>query len=441
MNARLLRTIASAATLLSAATAGAEPALPQQLIAAEDRNDRPAVVEICRRLVEADPDNLDALRKLVRTSFDLGDLENTRRYLARLKESVGADDPGVLETEGDLLARAEKHDQAVAAWQAALKADPDNAGLLAKLGNYFLNTGKDRDNAAFYFTRLLKLRNNASDHIIVAEAAAMRRDWNTLIERTSALKNDFAADRTAKRKVPSLERLIDATMKIAALDERIGTADAPLPVILERGILFRSLGFPEIGLIDARRALKLAPDTLYARMGYAIIGSPIWSEHERIKAWDINPYAFREHVPVPSFLQQLIELESAIRANPSDIDKLLERAGILRVEEQMTLAFADIDAALAADPDSPLALRLKADGLHDMGRYGLSVPLIERALALQPEDPEILRTGIKIFASQGEYRRAITLCDTFLKSGSDPKINKQRTLYYERLQQKPPVAP
>jgi tetratricopeptide (TPR) repeat protein len=447
MKAQSTRPIVSrSAFALLAATSlamGAAPPpkanLSAQLKAAETANDQPAVAEICRRLVEANAGNLDALRKLVRTSLDLGDVESTRRYLGLLKEKAGAEDADVLEIEGDLLLREEKKDEAVAAWQAALKAGEVSAALLLKLGNHFLYTENNPDNAALYFERLLALRANAGDHIIVAEAAAAQRDWNTVIERTTTLKSEFASDNTAKRKVPALERLIDATMRIAKLDKQIGDGKAPVPIILERGLLFRELEFPEIGLIDARRALKMAPDTLYVRMAYAIIAGPVWREHEQITAWGINPHAFSSAMPKASFLEGLTRLEAPLRANPSDGAKLRERAALLLGQSQQKLAMVDLDAALATNGDDAQALRLKAEALRDLGKFGEATPIIERALSLQPKDLAILRTGIEILTEQGEFKRAIPLCDAFLTSKNEKAIVEKRALCYERLQL--PVPP
>ncbi len=415
--------------------------LPAQLAAAEAVDDQPAIAEICRRLVEADAGNLDALRKLVRTSLGLGDIESTRRSLGVLKEKAGAEDADVLETEGDLLLREEKNDDAVAAWQTALKAREDNAALLLKLGNHFLYTENNPDNAALYFERLLALRANAGDHIIVAEAAAAQRDWNTVIERTTTLKSEFASDDTAKRKVPALERLIDATMRIAKLDKQIGDGSAPVPVILERGLLFRELGFPEIGLIDARRALKMAPDALYVRVAYAIIAGPVWREHEQVEKWNINPHVFTSNFPPVTFLESLVRLEAPLRANPADGAKLRERATLLLSQGQPKLALADLDTALAANADDAQALRLKAAALRDVGKFGEALPLIERALSLRPKDPDILRTGIEILTAQGEFERAIPLCDAFLSSKNETRIVETRALCYERLQRSVPPVP
>ena len=110
MNTRMHRSLtaavaATALLLASTSTRAADSDLQRQLMAAEESNDYPAVAEICRRLVEADAGNLEALRKLVRTRLALGDIENARRSLADLKEAAGVDDADVLEIEGDLLAR------------------------------------------------------------------------------------------------------------------------------------------------------------------------------------------------------------------------------------------------------------------------------------------------------------------------------------------------
>jgi tetratricopeptide (TPR) repeat protein len=315
---------------------------------------------------------------------------------------------------------------------------------LAKLGKHFLHAG-DRLNAAYYFGRLLELRGDAQDLVVVAEAAIERRDWNTVIERTTTLKNKFANTSTAKYHVPALERVIDSAGRISELDQRIDADESPVSLVLARGLLFRKLGFPEIGLLDGRRALKMAPGSLHARMAYAIIAAPRLREYGTIRKWKIAPSVFNNKIPPGEFLTGLARVESGLAEHPRDADLFVKRAKLLWKYKQYALARADIEAALAADPRNAAALLMKATILHDEKRTSAAVPFIERALAVRPKDRMVLLKGIEIFRAQGEYRKAIALCDTYLALGfekhKDREIVRQRKMFYQCLQEPVPENP
>jgi len=433
---------AVAASLLVCATiARAEPGLDRQLKEAEKNRDTPAVFEICRRMAEAEPGNVEALRKLVRASLELGDPETTRRYLETLKEKEGADDSEALYIEGELLAREGKDEEAAEAWKRVLQDDPENTVLLAKLAGLFRAAGDD-ENALVYYERLLGLRSSALDNVVVAEAAIARRDWNTLTECTATLKSKFAANGLAKRKAPVFERVIGAMMKIADLDERIAAPNPSVWLFVARGLNFRDFGLPKIALPDARRVLKMEPGTLWARMAYTLIASPLRSEHKRIEAWGIDPDTHGKARDSFRFLKRLADLEARIRESGLyDAAPFLERAALLSESGQGRLALRDIDAALKLAPDNPLALRMKARDFWRRKETSKAVPYIERALASKPDDLESLDLAVEIFAEQGEFRRAIDACDAILAQKKDEEISRKRIKFYEILQQPVPEKP
>ncbi len=419
------------------------PPLEKQLAAATEGNDHHAVAEICRRLLEKKPSDAELLTRLIRAQFSMYDYEGASTTLLKLKPLLPPEDPEVLEFEGNLHMRAKRYDEGLRAWEAANRARPGNAALLAKIARQHAYTLKNPENAARYYRELSTLRKDAHDHVAVAEAAIALRDWNSLIERTTILKTQFATHGLAKTKVPRFERLIDNSTRISELDERVRTqGSGKLDALLDRGWLFHEIGFHELALADARRALKLDPEALYVRMYFALFSAPTRSEYERISAWGIRSWYSSRDTPDRGFLVKLRKLEQGIRAQPNDAEPLTNRAGVLLEQKvpQPLLALADAIRALKISPKNPKALAIKARCLAANGKYGKAVATITKAIDLSPDDLSVLKHGVEILMQQGEYEEAIELCERMLKHNPQNSFARScRSTCHQRLQK--PVQP
>jgi tetratricopeptide (TPR) repeat protein len=401
--------------------------LKAQLAAATRAGDLQSVAEIYRRLFAAQPKDVDVLRGLIRAELTLGNSDAARVLVGKLEQTVAADDAGLLEYRGDLLLLEGKSVDASRAWQSALKSDPENADLLAKLAMHFLYRDRNPATAAVYFQRLLPLRDTAMDHIQVGTVAIAMRDWTVLIERTTALKTRFATDSSAKKQIPAFERIIDATMQIAELDAREKNQADPVPVILRRGRLFLDLGFPELALNDARRALKLKPNAVHVRLHFAAAAARLGVDFHKISNWGINANRYRKTAPRMEDLDRLAELDTAIFDNPDEMEALSSRAQLLHRIGEFTIAGVDAEHLHHLDPDHVQALRILALVALGDGYFGKATQLVDKALVLAPNDLLVLDAATDIHSRQGNFERTIELCDHWLaQSGDKPKTALER---------------
>jgi tetratricopeptide (TPR) repeat protein len=410
----------------SSVAAKADSNLKPQLAAATEAQDFSSVAEILRRQHADEPENIDHLKALAAAELNLGYADAAQSLLSKLALLVPAEDTNLLEMQGDLARQKKDYPAAVNAWQAALKSSPESVSLLSKLAQHFLYQDKNPTAAAAYFERLLPLRSSADDHIQVAYVAAMMRNWTVLVERTAALKMEFATDNNAKNKVPAFERLIQSITKVAELDAQEKTSDNPLPVILERCRLFIDVGVPNLALTEARRALKLAPEALHVRFHF-VNSADKYAEWETINSWNINRSSSIRRV---ADLKKLAELDQALFANVSDPVARYERADLLYKAKQYRLAQAD--ANLIAE--NPQALRIVALVQANDGYFAQAVANIDKATSAAPDDPLILAAASFIHERQGNYEHVIQLCDRWLKVDSNEKASKRRTTAIANLQ-------
>jgi Flp pilus assembly protein TadD len=411
--------------------------LETQLEAATSARDDESIAEIYRRLFTAKPNDVDLLKGLIQAELNQGNNDAAHALVTTLEQSVAADDAGLLEFQGDLLLRDNKTSDATRAWQGALKADPENAQLLAKLATHFLYREKNPATAAVYFQRLLPLRDTAGDHIQVGKVAMAMRDWTVLIERTTALKTRFATDSGAKNLIPAFERIIDSTMKIAELDAREKTQADPVPLMLKRGRLFLDHGFPELALNDARRALKLKPNALHVRIPYAAAAIRLGLDYGKISGWGIDFHRYRRTAPATEFLDRLAKLDAALYGNPDEGEALSDRAQLLHKFEEYKLAAVDAERLLNLDPEHVQALRVLALVAVRDGYFGKATKLVDKANALAPDDPLVLDAASYIHSRQGNFQRTIKLCDHWLAQsrGDQKTARERRQTALENLQQ------
>ena len=436
MNTIMKRTILALALATGFTfTAAAQPIdLKSQLASAKSANDSEAVAEIYRRLHSAKPKETDTLKGLIRAELNVGNQDAVRALLAKLEQAVSADDPALLEAQGDLFLRDDKKSDATRCWQAALKGDPNNAQLLSKLALHFLHQEKNAATAAVYFKRLLNLRNRAQDHIEIGKVAIAMRDWTVLVEQLAALKTNFSMESAAKTMIPAFERITTEMTRIAELDAQEQTEADPTKVILKRGRLFLDAGFSELALNDARRALKLKPHALHVRLHYAAAAARLWEDTEKIRAWGIEPYQYRRGAPVVSFLNQLAEYDDVLFDDPDNISVLSNRAQLLYQYTQRDLAATDARRLLELSPDHVQALRLLALVSETNGYFGKATQFIDKASGLAPDDVSVLAAASSIHSRQGNFEKVIQLCDHWISLGGDHTARERRQTAMENLQ-------
>lgn len=279
----------AAGTLLTFTASGQEPLpLRRQLAAAQEAKDPATVVELCRRLLAGEARGDDGLLLLMaHAQIETKDFDRARQTLDLLEKAPtrppAAD---VLAERGDLALAADRPQDALAAWRAALDASPppaDPSVLLGKIADQLDHQG-DWPAAAEAFERFLRRRpQHAARRARFALCLLnLGRAEDADREIRAAAKLD-SGDDTVKGLLPMFDRLRPDLPALKTLDAKLAAGPPPGSVapnsgalsslLLDRALLFLNAGAVPPALADASRALGAAPISVAALL---LKGSCLW---------------------------------------------------------------------------------------------------------------------------------------------------------------------
>ena len=404
--------------------------LSDQLAAARDANDLDAQREIILRMLVDSPTDASLLSALATIQLRARENDRCADTIARLAAALGKPTAALHELRGDLAnATAENDEQRVVAaghWNAALKLHPEHLRVLHKLANYHTARGEYAQ-AAIHLKKLVGLRNHVADHTALARHAVRVRDWDSLITHTSKLRENFANLNDAKRWSPIYDRLMKQAAPLAALDARLDKNPNSIDALLERAWLFDTVGVDELASDDARRALKLQPESLVLRYQHAVIlahGGKAY-EAERDYGILVNQYRYKRRVPPDGFFGKLLDLERRIAKAP-DAEAHAERARLLLGEGQRDLARADAEAAVAVDPELAAAHLVLARVERAADHTVAAKASLARVLQLEPENTAALSELGYLQKNLGDFADAAATFGRYLEIQDSADIASAR---------------
>lgn len=308
-------------------------------------------VPLLSRLAELQPGNADALYRLGRMKswMDGGATEAT--ILLKRASEAEPGNPNYKVAYAEVLSRKGQHvDEAVHILQAVVAAHPDHIEgrrLLARL------LGEEHKNEEAL--RVLQP--------LLARAHSELEDYETQAEIEETAGNMHgAAD--AYRNILRLKP--DDVSTITKLAQVLSWNETTRPESIQ---LFE-------------RGLKLEPGNAPLAVSYAEMLS--WTEGTRARAMQL--------------------FDTVLAHDPDNIRALIGKAQLLAWGGHSQDALALYDRALAKDPNDADALRGKAEILNWRGRYAQSRALLERAHEIAPDDA---RTNLEIARSDvGLHRYA-----------------------------------
>jgi tetratricopeptide (TPR) repeat protein len=95
-----------------------------------------------------------------------------------------------------------------------------------------------------------------------------------------------------------------------------------------------------------------------------------------------------------------------VSTNPDSLEARLTRARDFAAAEQWTASLEAVDAALAADPHAPAALKLRAEVLSWSGRHADAVKAYDVYLGQAPQDVEAKRQQARVLGWGGLFSEA-----------------------------------
>lgn len=395
--AHQLRTLGIAVLILLASTSlgAAKPLelqqLRNQLKTAQDANDKPAIIELSRRVVAMAPDDSDAWGTLAQTQLEIEDLDGLQQTLDAWQKAFRRPPAAIEDFRAGLCFKREDYRCAEQHWLAFIATKPGRPDIATTYDNLAaLCAAQERwaDHAA-YRTKAVAAQDTAARRVARACAFLRLHKWDAAYADMAKANKMGATDPQVNEWLPQFERLQRFLPRIKALDAQIAKSPSDIGLLLDRARLFTIADRPLLALDDAGRAFKLQPASMRARIqtGEALLDVDRDDDAAKLEVSKSLRREEGKHVS-EQVLRELRTLDSRLMQNPKDIEALVARAKILRNLRQFTLALADTNAALEINDKSAAAQLEAAYNLDGLGQQKEAVLHARIATELDPHDSE-----------------------------------------------------
>jgi tetratricopeptide (TPR) repeat protein len=381
--------------------------LRKQLATAQDATDKPAIIELSRRITEADPQDSKAWETLARTELEAAEYDRCAATLNAWEKRAPSPPPVIDDLRGDLAEARKDYSAAERYWRQRIAARPKPADTLEKLADLCAGEERWRD-AVEFRTQALALNETAAGRIRRANLYLELHDWDKAFVDADEANALDPSDAAVKEWLPRFELLKKFLPRIKALDAQIGKSQGVAVLSLDRARLFTLANWPNLALRDCRRAMKLGPGMMRARVqtGEALLDLGRGEEAAKLNvSYDLARDENR-HVSEQS-LRALGACDAQVLQNPKQAEPLVSRAKVLRRLSQYVLALSDAQAALVLDPSSAGAHFQAAHALDALGRTKEAMSHIGEATELSPNDPVMWYYRGLLEAQRADFNAAI----------------------------------
>ena len=367
--------------------------LRTQLEAAKKAEDKPAVIELSRRILAIAPSDSQLWQILAETELRLEDFDRLEQTLDAWGKAVKRPSASIEDLRGDLAFKRKEYQNAEKHWLAFVAMKPkasDAATEYDKLANLCATQARWEDHAA-YRTKAIAAKDSAARRVARACAYLRLRKWDDAYADMAKANKMDASDSDVKEWLPQFERLQTFLPRIKTFDAQISKSNdaATAGPLLERARLFTLAGRPLLALDDAERAFKLQPTSMRARIqtAEALLDTDRADDAAQLGVGKNLQREEDKHVS-EQVLEILGKLDTRVLANSKDADSLVARSKILRELRQYTLALAGARGALAINDKSADAHFEAAQDFDRLDQQKEALSHARIATELDPKDPE-----------------------------------------------------
>jgi hypothetical protein len=378
-----------AGTALGAAEAPELQQLRTQLKTAQDANDKPAIIELSRRIVAIAPNDSNTWDTLAQTQLENEDLDGLERTLGAWEKSFRRPPAAIDDFHASLCFKRKDYRCAEQHWLAFIATKPSAADVATDYDNLAeLCAAQARwaDHAA-YQTKAVAAQDTAARRVLRAVAFLRLHKWDAAYSDMAKANKMDATDVQVKEWLPQFERLQQFLPRIKPLDVQIAKSPNDVGLLLDRARVFTLAGRPLLALDDVERAFKLEPASMRARIQTAEALLEVDRADDAAKL-EVSGDLIRgkDRLVTDNVLRELGALDSRLQQNPKDIDALVARAKILGQLRQFTLSLADANAALLINDKSAAAHFEAARDLDALDREKEALFQARIATELDPND-------------------------------------------------------
>jgi tetratricopeptide (TPR) repeat protein len=393
-----LRTFAIVVLVLltgSAFAATEAPELQQlrdQLKKAQDAEDKPAIIELSRRIVGIAPNDSGTWDTLAQTQLESEEFDGLELTLDQWQKAVRRPPAAIEDFRAGLCFKRKDYQCAEQHWLAFIATKPPRADVATdydNLAEICAEQARWADHAA-YRTKAIAAQDTAARRALRAVAFLRLYNWDAAYADMAKANKMDATDPQVKEWLPEFERLQKFLPQIKSLDAQIAKSPNDIALLLERARVFILAGRPLLAIDDGEHAFKLQSGSMRARieLAEALLDA---GQPENAAKLNVDRYLRRgedKHVS-DAALRELGTLDARLSVNPKDADALVARAKILRDLRQFTLALADANAALAINDKSAAAHFEAAQDLDGLDRQKEALLHARIATELDPHNPDM----------------------------------------------------
>ena len=403
-----MRTFVIAVLILLTASAFAAAEVPQlqqlrdQLKKAQDAEDKPAIIELSRRIVTIAPNDAGTWNTLAQTQFESEELDGLERTLDAWQKAFKRPTAAIEDFRAELCFKRKDYQCAEQHWLAFIATKPARADVATgydNLAELCAEQARWADHAT-YRTKAIAAQDTAARRVLRAIAFLRLHNWEAAYADMAKANKMDATSPQVKEWLPQFEQLQKFLPQIKPLDAQIAKSPddpAVARLLLERARVFILAGRPLLAIDDAERAFKLQPASMRARieLAEALLDA---GQAENAQKLQVDRFLRRGEAKLATAspsdgghvsdeaLRELGTLDARLSANPKDADALIARAKILRDLRQFTLALADVNAALAINDKSAPAHFEAAQDLDGLDRQKEALLHARIATELDPRD-------------------------------------------------------
>ena len=398
------------------AAAGA-PELQQlrdQLKKAQDAEDKPAIIELSRRIVAIVPNDAGTWNTLAQTQFETEELDGLERTLDAWQKAFKRPPATIEDFRAELCSKRKDYQCAEQHWLAFIATKPARADAATdydNLAELCAEQARWADHAV-YRTKAIAAQDTAARRVLRAVAFLRLHNWDAAYADMAKANKMDATNPQVKEWLPQFEQLQKFLPQIKPLDAQIAKSPddpAVAGLLLERARVFILAGRPLLAMDDAERAFKLQPASMRARIELAetLLDA---GQAENAQKLEVDRYLRRgedKHVSDET-LRELGTLDARLSANPKDADALIALAKILRELRQFTLALTDANAALAINDKSAAAHFEAAQDLDGLDRQKEALLHARIATELDPNDSNMWLFRGVLERQRADFASAVT---------------------------------
>jgi tetratricopeptide (TPR) repeat protein len=361
-----------------------------QLKAAEDAADKPAMIELSRRILAITPTESNIWQTLAQTELETDDLDRLQQTLGAWQKAVRHPPAAIEDFQGTLCFKRRDYQCAERHWLAYVATKPpasDAADDYDGLADLCAAQERWEDHAA-YRTKAIAAKDSAARRVSRAIALLRLHKWDAAYADVEKANKMDATDSQVKEWLPQFERLQLYLPRIKELDAEIAKSPSDSDLFLQRARVFTVAGRPLLALEDAERAFKLQPASMRARIqtGEALLDASRAEDAAKLQIGRLARDRQDGHVSEQALLELSVN-DALLAKNPKNVEALVARAGVLRSLQQLTLGMADAQAAIAVNEKSADAQFLAAHVFDDLGEQKNALTHARIATELDPNDP------------------------------------------------------